>query len=191
MPGMEPPNIGPSWTDWITAGATAATALAAIIGGFIAWCGLRRDLNSQLPIVEADFRWMEPAYGEYLALTLVIRNQLYERLVLESARVKRPRHMLISKDTQTGKDGGFGGIVKGTLSTVEINRPIAPIGTETDMFRGMPQRMDVSHVELYLSPPDNWDGGRVIIHLRIASKSLATRPRRVVIKRKIDPRPVK
>jgi hypothetical protein len=170
----------------------AATALAAIIAGCIAWRSLRRDIDSQVPIVEAEFRWMEPAQGDYLGLTLVIRNQLYERLVLEVAHAKKPRHTLISKDRQRGKDGGLAGVVKGTLSTVEINREIAPIGTATALFSpGMLQRMDVSRVELFLSPPDNWDGGRLIIHLRIASKSLATRPRRVVINKKIDPRPVR
>jgi hypothetical protein len=48
-----------SLPDWITATATAATALAASIAGLIAWLAFRRDVRASLPIIEADFAWAD------------------------------------------------------------------------------------------------------------------------------------
>jgi hypothetical protein len=66
--------------DWITAVSTAVTALAAIVGGGIAWIGLHRENKPPLPVIEPDFNWVDPKYGRYIRLDIVIRNQLYETI---------------------------------------------------------------------------------------------------------------
>jgi hypothetical protein len=55
----------PSVADWITATATAITAIGATIGGFVAWLAFRRDSRNQLPIIEADFQFEEPYWSKF------------------------------------------------------------------------------------------------------------------------------
>jgi hypothetical protein len=87
----------PSTADWITAVSTALTAVAAFAGGAIAWIGLRRDRHAFFPIIEADIKWAKPSgQSRYLILDLIIRNQLYETLTLDTIRVRKPKGSLIS-----------------------------------------------------------------------------------------------
>jgi hypothetical protein len=106
--------------------------------------------------------------------------------------------MLISTQTQIGGVSGYGGsggiVVKGKSSMVELNREISPLGTTSGLFYPFDptvRRADVSSIDLYLSPPDKWDGGTVKVDLRISSKSLTIRDKRITIKRRISPRPPK
>lgn len=124
----------PSIADWITAVSTAATAIVAGIAGFIAWLAYRRDARASLPIIEAELMWTKQDVGDYVNLVLIIRNQLYERISLDSAHVRRPKHMTISNTTLTSNSGGFGGVVKGTASFIQIGRSISPAGSSTDFY---------------------------------------------------------
>src|SRR5690242_11327226 len=79
--------------EWITALATAATAFAAGLTALFGWIGVRRDSRRQLPIVEADVRWN--GSGEQVELMLIVRNLLYETLVLHSIAVVAPKGMRV------------------------------------------------------------------------------------------------
>jgi hypothetical protein len=176
-----------SLPDWITATSTGITAVATGAAAFVAWVALRREARASRPIIEPEFYWFE----DYLALKLIIRNQLYETIILDSASVIRPRRSLISKDTKVGPDGGFGGVIKGNSSIIKICREISPVGTAREAYSGLMRRTDVSRVDLYLSPPGNWNGGVVKVDLRISSKSLTIRDMRVAINRSVSPKIIK
>src|SRR5580700_8594103 len=91
----------PSVTDWITAAATGATAIATTIAGFIAWLAFRRDSRNQLPIIEADFGFEWP----YRVLNLIIRNRLPETIVVTSdLPLLLPKRMV---DTLIGRQLGL------------------------------------------------------------------------------------
>ena len=70
---------------------------------------------------------------------------------------------------------------------------IAPIGTTSTAFRGTPhewiERRDVHSREFYLLPSRSWNGGLIAIELRLLSKALMIRPRRIVIKRQVPVAP--
>jgi len=69
----------PQLTDWITAGATAITAVATGVAGLVAYLALRRDSTKELPVVEAI---LKPAgKSDALSLQAVIRNRIAETLV--------------------------------------------------------------------------------------------------------------
>ncbi len=171
----------PSVTDWITAAATGATAIAATIAGFIAWLAFRRDSKNLLPIIEADFQYEAP----YWALNLVIRNRLPETIVVTSAKIKRPKGSLISKAVWS-LTGGIE-IKQPTLNRIDIDFEIAPFGATRVEIPGARMYADAQHIDLYLLAPVKWTSGIIVVDLRISSKSLTLRDKRMVIKRFITP----
>jgi hypothetical protein len=174
----------PSVTDWITAAATGATAIAATIAGFIAWLAFRHDLRNQLPIIEADFQYEAP----YWALKLIIRNRLPETIVVTSATIRRPKGSLIS----TAVWSSMGGIEikQPTSNRIEIDFDIAPFGSTRVEIPGARMYADAQRVDLYLLVPVKWTSITiVVVDLRISSKSLTLRDKRMVIKRFISAPP--
>lgn len=176
----DPSNIA----DWITAGSTAATAIVAAAGSLVACLAYRRDSRASFPVVEVDLDWSR-WFSNILTLNLIVRNQLYETITLDSIRVKKPSQMTFSKSVK--KDDGSSEIEKGHSSRVTIGRTIAPIGIATEFPPGRMTRLDMDREEYYLSPPDGWNGGIVDIDLRISSRALTMRDKRIVIKRRISP----
>ena len=51
-------------------------------------------------------------------------------------------------------------------------------------FEGAP--LDVYFLDLYLLPPPHWSAGRIKIALRISSRALTIRDKRIVIKRRVS-----
>jgi hypothetical protein len=167
----------PSVTDWITAAATGTTAIAATIAGFVAWLAFRRDSRNQLPIIEADFGFEWP----YRVLNLIIRNRLPETIVVTSAIIRRPKGSLISKPEWSSK-GGIE-IKQPTSNRVDLDFDVAPFGAATVGIPGAPMYADAQRCDLYLLLPIDWTSGIVVIDLRISSRALTLRNKRMVIKR--------
>jgi hypothetical protein len=180
-----------SLPDWITATATGITAVAAGFAAFVAWLAFRRDARASLPVVEADLEWDIDGASSFVLVTLTIRNRLEETITLDSARVKRPDGTLISNKIVLGNDGRGIAVKRGDAPFIKIEREIQPLGSPTESYFQIIQRTDVFQTELFLSPPNDWDGGWIRIDLRISSKALTIRDKRMVIKRRISPKPAK
>jgi hypothetical protein len=188
MPDHPPPSL----TDWITAVSTGVTALAAGIAGFIAWLAFRRDVKSSFPIVEANITWADERYGNYIEFRPVIRNQLYETIVLNSVQIKRPRGAFIAKKIFQDFYGDLIGLEKGSSTIAVVNREIRPAESTTDFASpGLMRPADIYVESFYFSPPEEWVGGTVKLILRLSSKALTIRDRRITIKRRMSPRPVR
>jgi hypothetical protein len=80
---------------------------------------------------------------------------------------------------------GYGGsqaeLTKGTTDCVIVNCDIEPSGSMTGV--------NVLTRDFYLWPADFWDGGTLKVALRLSIKALTIRHKRIVIKRRISPRP--
>jgi len=168
----------PQLTDWITAGATAITAVATGVAGLVAYLALRRDSTKELPVVEAI---LKPAgKSDALSLQAVIRNRIAETLVAESVRVTRPKGASLARMQSAGvsrRDATSGELMLG----IEI----PPAGSS---IRGGPfdgTYSDSANVWLLLFPPQGWSAGVVEIQFRISSRALTIRDKRIVVRRSI------
>lgn len=75
---------GPGWTDWITAAATAITAVVVALSGWVAWLTYLRDKRHELPVIEPTLEWQEDAkIGAHIKLRLWVVNRLDETLLIE------------------------------------------------------------------------------------------------------------
>jgi hypothetical protein len=180
----------PSIADWITAASTAATAIAAALAGWIAFAALRRDTKASLPTIETDIRWCAEADGEqYILLEVLIRNPRWETIIIESAKVVAPRNATIS-DKFKYVNGTMVRQIRGDGSSIDMNVRVGSYGSESDLFSpGRPQRSDICRHEIYLLPPPDWSEGSMRVDLRISSKALTIRHKRIVIRRRIGARP--
>ena len=167
--------------EWITAIATAATAVAASAAGFIAWVSLRRDAAALPPIIEVSWAWPHEERTIYVAM--VFRNRLYETLIIDSIRVVQPKKTTIQSEVPNGRGGTT--TVPSTDTKREVKWPIGALGTE----RSMTQPGAVTYHWFELKPPSTWDGGWLVLQLRISSKALTIRDRRITIKRHIPTTP--
>jgi hypothetical protein len=172
----------PSWTDWVTAISTAGTAVAASAAGIAAWLGYRRDSRLWRPVIETKTEWRALSGENCIVSNVIVRNQLRETIVVKSARAIKPRGMTMTDTPVRNRNGGAG-------ETVEINRSINPVGSNTG---GSPlgqalgvQPTDLATFDFYLLPPPQWSAGRIAVEVRIEMRSVATRAKRMVIKRRI------
>jgi hypothetical protein len=167
--------------EWITSVATAATAVAAAVTGFIAWLALRREAQPLPPVIEISCTW--PYKDRTLTLSLVIRNRIYETVTIDSVRVVRPKGMTLNVDIPDGR-GGYT-----SQPTTERERAlkwsVGALGTD----QSVTQSGDVSYHWLALKPPVDWDGGWIVLEFRISSKALTIRDKRMVIKRQVPTAP--
>ena len=178
-------------TDWITAAATVATALATAVAGFAAWRTGRREARSILPIIEPTLKRLATASGRHIAVHFVIRNVLYETLIVESARVVSPRATILSKNLQRSLDVNARQteIELGSSNEANLGWTIGPVGATSAALLppGMgPRSLDTFTGDIYLTPRPTWKGGEVKIVLVISSKGLTIRRKSVTITRHIE-----
>jgi hypothetical protein len=173
--------------DWITAVATAATAMAAGCAAFIAWRAYRRDARMSEPIVEAEIDWGEAAFADYLCLTVLIRNQLYQTITIDSVTAIRPKGMCAAVETRKDFYGDLIKLEPGSSPKRVVGHEIQPLGTSTDFYSpGTIRRYDIFKGTYYFSPPGSWKGGVVKLVLRISSKAVAAPDSRIVIHKRIS-----
>ncbi len=178
--------------DWITAGATVATALAATVAALAAWQTLRRETKSILPVIEPTLGWMHASWGRYIQVSFVVRNLLYETLIVEEIEVISPRGATVSIELQRSADVNArpSGIVPGTSNKVRPDWQVQPFGSETHPsllpsgFAGQ-ARADVRWDDIYILPPTNWSKGKVKIALLISSRAHTIHKKRVFIEREL------
>jgi hypothetical protein len=153
----------------------------------------RRDVKRSFPVVEGNIQWADPKFGSFLGFRLVIRNQLYETVVFESAKVRKPRGALFAEQKRNDFYGDIIGLEKGNSDSIAQSREISPIGSASGFMAppGQVRRVDIYVESFYLSLPENWDGGKVRVDLWLSSKALTIRHRREKVKRRISPRPSK
>jgi hypothetical protein len=180
-------DTGSHLAEWITAASTFLTAL-------IAFLALRKSGLPSMPVVEPDLVWTPPQYGRFIQLRIVVRNQLYETISFDRMSIRKPRGMRFASQEFTKKDGPHGTIQIPSYEPTDerqiaLDWNIAPIGETHTYFPGTPvestQRKDVHQKDFYFSPPPSWNGGTIAVELRLLSKALTIRPRRITIKRQV------
>lgn len=180
-------------TDWITASATGATAIATAVAAFAAWRTLRRDAKSVLPVVEASLYWGNPDLGRHVCVHLVIRNVIYETLVIEAATVLIPRRALLSSTlVKPDVNGRATAIEIGKSAKLSLGWKVPPFGTERkapSMLSAYVGRSDVFVGDLYVTPPEKWEGGEIKLTLRLSSKGRTIRDKSIPIVQSIGRRP--
>jgi hypothetical protein len=177
--------------DWITAFATAITAVAAIFAGAVAFVSYKREGRAPMPVIEPHFSWVRPKRGRFVYLEITARNQLYETITLQKIVIKKPRKMTFCAVVQDEKQT----IQPTQLREMELDWSLAPIG-ETRTWPSHSsmgpriERLDVDRQHIYLSPPVGWNGGMIEVQLLILSKALTIRPRRITIRRQVSAAPI-
>jgi hypothetical protein len=174
-----------SLPDWITAASTAATAIAAFVATIIAWRAYNRDGRAPLPVIEPEFDWSR-ADG-FLSLRVIVRNQIYETVTIESLRVLAPRGATIAQTKPNDK--GRSEIIPTADRFRELDWSVAPIGETSHSLRGRPHRRDVTWEWFYFSLPQSWRGGNVKVEFRISSAMRTIRDRRIVVSRHVKAAP--
>jgi hypothetical protein len=87
----------PSITDWLTSGATIATAIGAGLAAWVTFLGYRLAIRRASPVIEPDIYWISSAdTGRCLQIHLTVKNRLDETLRLGRLSIKTPKGCLIS-----------------------------------------------------------------------------------------------
>ena len=174
-------------TDWITSGATLATAVLAGVGAWISYVGYRWNREQMMPRVEPDFYWGQDIdLGVFIKGDFWIVNRLDETLEITSLSVKRPSQANISLGKYNIQQHAYLP-VKATRSQIECDYKIEEIG-ETHSIGG---RSDRRCLIFYVFPPPKWLCGTIHVEIFFSSKALTIRNRRVVIKRRMAELPAK
>lgn len=172
-------NLDP---DWITAWATAITAILTGTGGLAAWLALRREQLREMPIVERTVHWDDG----HLILKLTITNRLPETLILDSVEITRPRGTTISDSTGPGdKAWSPGPPVPGVGPVLPCRFSINRAGSEGSQH----SVGDIGYRGFSVWPPTGWSSGHLKIVLRVSSKAETIRNKRMVIKHRVPEAP--
>lgn len=167
MPALDSAGL----SDWITAGATVATAIATAFGGLGAWFIYRRDKARDLPIIEANISWHENAY---LEARILIRNRLSESILINDLEITQPKGATISE----GQDG--------ELRSPKTRPTTRKVPSEWEIpdpdSRTYLSSRPIFPIELFVYPPTGWQSGTVALTFRISSKTRTIRERRQTIK---------
>ena len=176
--------------NWITAISTAATTVVVGIGTVLA---ILKSYKDKGPIVESDMHWIKPHERTKLedgsrcvVLNILIRNQLRETITLNRAQIKKPRRSQISWEGIRDSGGGIGSIRKNESDRTWINQNVGAIYSTSSYGAA-----DIVHIDFYLSPPDDWDGGWIIVDLWFSSKAFTMRNKRKRVKNMMTPNPFK
>jgi hypothetical protein len=172
----------PSWTDRVTAVATAVTAFFAAIAAVATVVALYREAKRSLPVIELTTAEL----GALLKLHLKITNRLDETLVIDKISVTKPRDARLSQGKRPPPP---------TYSNTrepevgETNFVLSPaIVYETgsiSTMMGLPERIDRSVLDLYFSPPENWRGGSLRLDIFVSSRADTIRNKRIVVKKEV------
>lgn len=177
-------QLDTDWAVWITAGATVLTAVLTGTGGVAAWLALRRERQKEMPVVERSFYWQD----DHVLLALTVRNRLAETLVLNSIQIASPPRFTVSPphSTSTNLYGDPGPPIRGERSLLECRHEVNAYGS----LRSNHSTGDTAYWSFALWPPEGWQGGKVVVVLRMSSKAETIRSRRIVIKGSVpaDPR---
>jgi hypothetical protein len=142
-----------SWPDWITAGATAVTALFVALAWRAAVMASKQAERRQLPLAEIDISGpiRDPQFGDFLQADFFIKNRLDETIVITKISAQTPRHTRVSLGT--AKQGIYGGELSpdiGETSFVLPDITVCESGSSSNSFGAT----DRARFKLYVVPPD-------------------------------------
>lgn len=170
-----------SASDWITAAATTATALAGGAAVWLAVLDYRRKARQDLPRIECDV-WLrhEPDVGRYVSLRLLAANRLDETLLVSRIAVLRPVRARISFGREIRTPSGTNILpAKGDSNSVAVAREIPPYGSYWDSPFGR-QATSRAEFNLFVWVPEDWSPAPLRIELLVSSKASVTRERRII-----------
>ena len=170
--------------------STAATGVFAAIGSVIAYRSYKRDIAAGFPRVEPDLKWShDEVLGSYVGVQIFLVNRLDETLEITSAAVRKPRRSKISlgewKVNKTGFNSYYATKAKG--NNVEMKAEVSEAGSGWN-DAGPFGRADRTQLRFCVYPPRRWLGGSLRIDLRISSKALTIRDKRIVVQRRLAPK---
>lgn len=167
--------------NWITAASTALTAILTGTGGLAAWLVLRRDKLRELPVMERSIH----AVDDHLLLALTVRNRLDETIKLDRIELRQPKDATISPPYSSiagaAPYGGPGPAVRGNERFLLPRYSVAAHGTRPSQH----STGDVAYWKFAIWPSPSWEGGKIVIVLRISSMAETIRNRRIVIKNNV------
>lgn len=156
---------GSGLSDWITAAATAATALFAAITGWAAMQAYRREVKPDFPVVELDSKWsIEGEIGPHIIIRFTILNRLDETLVVQECTIEKPKMVAISD---------------GIISSGGMLVPSRGVGQRIRLNYNV-HRSETFSFALFLSPPEDWHHGEIVAQFLISSKASTIRNKRIV-----------
>lgn len=166
--------------------ATLVIAAATSVTGYYAVRAWRQQQADREPIIELRHQWLGDGS---LTVRITIRNRLAESMVVEEARVLRPRRALLTRERTQDEFGAEVGFVPAKDARIRIGCNVAPVGTPKRTTRDGQMSFAGTGanetIEMNVQFPHGWRGGRLKIALRIATVSLDVRRRRVTVKRRI------
>ena len=138
---------GSGLSDWITAAATAATALFAAITGWAAMQAYRREVKPDFPVVKSDSKWsIEGEIGPHIIIRFTILNRLDETLVVQECTIEKPKMVAISD---------------GIISSGGMLVPSRGVGQRIRLNYNV-HRSETFSFALFLSPPEDWHHGEIV-----------------------------
>jgi hypothetical protein len=158
-----------SLTDWITSGATVATAIATGFGGFAAWLLYRHERNKDLPIIE--ILNIRRDQDDELFVRVRIRNRLPEILIVNRLEVLCPRAATAS----------LGHTEAGGMRRPAIRPTSRRIDHEWEI-----EGAESYEIDLFVYPPEGWRSGQIALSLRVSTRSRTIRDRRKTIKQFVN-----
>jgi hypothetical protein len=168
---------------------TLVIAVATSAYALIGWRAWRQQQADRQPIVELRHYWQSDGS---LTLSVTIRNRLGESMVVEEARVLRPRLARLTGERTQDKLGQEVGFAPAKETRITLDWNVAPVGTLPATGLGGRMRFGGTAanetIVMNVQFPSGWRGGQLKIALRIASVSLNVH-RRVTIKRRIPAPP--
>lgn len=182
------------WSDWITAASTAATALFAAMTGWVGLLAYRQANRRLLPVVEPTLTWQEDSeLGRFIYARLHLTNRLDETIIVERIRAVRPRRSLLSAGQRVTTPDARRILkpTKGMGRSIFCSEQIASAGSEMEFVPGHTARFDIQVLEFYIFPRRRWSKGVVRLQLRVSSKALTIRDKRMIVQSKIPPMPIK
>jgi hypothetical protein len=172
----------PSITDWLTSGATIATAIGAGLAAWVTFLGYRLAIRRASPVIEPDIYWISSAdTGRCLQIHLTVKNRLDETLRLGRLSIKTPKGCLISLGRwEPQGDNLFP--ARGDAAFLDLANAPRPDYREVGPNRE-------SRPILFVCPPSGWAGGKFRAEVRISTKAFTIRDRRIAIQSVVQPDP--
>ena len=176
-----------SWTDWMTAVATAVTAFFVALGWVAAVAASRRNTKRLLPTTELAFmgegRSMD--FGDFLQVRISITNRLDETIVIRKIIVRKPTNSFVSSGEWI--QGSYIGQKSPALGETNFVQPNITIQEKvpTAIHYETP-------IDLYVVPPEGWQSGVLRLDVFVSSNADTIRNKRIVVKKDIKlPRAIK
>jgi hypothetical protein len=169
---------------------TLVIAVATSATTIIAWRAWRQQQADRQPVVELRHHWERDGS---LTLWLTIRNRLGESMVVEEARVLRPRRARLTRERTRDELGGEAGFVRATAASIPLDWNVAPVGTPPATaldgrirFGGTAANETIA---MNVQFPNGWRGGQLKLALRLTSISAHQQRSRTKLRRSIPAPP--